>query len=273
MRSATPATLQGMTTTTSSRITSTKPLVGYAALITGDSRGIGRAITRRLATDGATVVFTYRTDRDAAEALVTEITEQGGWAHAVPLDLADPCQVADAFTAADQALADTGLDGLDVLVANAGVFSSAPIDQADSEEWERVMNTNARGTFLTPQQAAPRMQDGGRIITISTIGTAWPSAGEAIYAASKAAVEQLTRVASREFGSRGITANTISLGPTDTDLLRAGAPPEALDGAAAMTALGRIGTPNDIADLVGLLAHPDNHWITGQNIRADAGLT
>ncbi|MBA2695987.1 MAG: SDR family oxidoreductase, partial [Actinobacteria bacterium] len=131
----------------------------------------------------------------------------------------------------------------------------------------------ARGTFLTLQHAAPRIRDGGRIITISTIGTTWPSPGEAIYAASKAVVEQLTRVASRELGRRGITANTISPGPTNTDLLPAGAQPEPLDGAAAMTALGRMGQPTDIADLVALLAHPDNRWITGQNIRADGGLT
>ncbi|MFI0789810.1 SDR family oxidoreductase [Streptomyces lydicus] len=101
----------------------------------------------------------------------------------------------------------------------------------------------------------------------------WPSPGEALYAASKAAVEQITRVASRELGHRGITANTLSLGPTDTDLLRAGAHPDALDGAAAMTALGRIGRPEDVADLVALLVRADNRWVTGQTIRADGGLT
>ncbi len=135
------------------------------------------------------------------------------------------------------------------------------------------MGVNARGTFLTLQQAVPRLRDGARIITISTVGTHWPSPGEAIYAASKAAVEQLTRVASRELGHRGVTANTISLGPTDTDLLRAGAQSDALAAAAAMTALGRIGQPGDVADLVALLVHPDNRWVTGQIIRADGGLT
>lgn len=172
-----------------------------------------------------------------------------------------------------QAFADAGVEGLRVLVANAGVFASAPIDQVDSDEWDRVMAINAKGTFFTVQHAARRIRDDGRIITVSTIGTAWPSPGEALYAASKATVEQITRVASRELGPRRITANTVSLGPTATDLLRADAPSEALDGAAAMTALGRIGQPTDVADLVALLAHPHARWITGQNIRADGGLT
>ena len=177
------------------------------------------------------------------------------------------------FAAADQAFTEAGVEGLSVLVANAGVIAHTPIEHLSVAEWERVMNTNARGTFLTVQHAGSRLRDRGRIVTVSTIGTAWPSPGEAAYAASKAAVEQITRVASREYGSRGITANTVSLGPTDTDLLRAGAPQEALDGAAAMTALGRIGQPVDAADLVALLARAESRWITGQNIHADGGLT
>ena len=132
---------------------------------------------------------------------------------------------------------------------------------------------NARGVFLTVQHAAPRLRDGARILTISTIGTAWPSPGEAAYTASKAAVEQVTRGASRELGHRGITANTISLGPTQTDLLTGSSPPEALEATAAMTALGRIGRPEDVAYLVALLAHPGNRWMTGQTVRADGGLT
>ncbi|NEW26816.1 SDR family oxidoreductase [Nocardia cyriacigeorgica] len=190
------------------------PLRDRGALVTGGSRGIGRAIVTRLAAAGAAVVFTYRTSAAAAEALVDEIREQGGRAHAV-----------------------------------------------------------ARGTLLTLQFAARNLRDNGRIITISTIGTHWPSPGEAAYAASKAAAEQLTRVASRELGSRGITANVLALGPTDTDLLRSTAPPAALDATAAMPALGRIGGPADIAGLVALLAHQDSGWITGQIIRADGGLT
>lgn len=262
-----------MTTSTASEPSSARPLAGCGALVTGGSRGIGRAIAVRLAADGAAVVFTYATQRAAADAVAAEIAADGGWARALQLDLACPDQFEDVFTAADQAFTDAGVSGLSVLVANAGVIAHAPLDQLSVDEWDRVLATNARGTFLTVQQAARRLRDHGRIITVSTIGTAWPSPGEAAYVASKAAVEQITRVASREFGHRGITANTVSLGPTDTELLRAGAPPEALEGAAAMTALGRIGQPADAADLIALLARPDSRWLTGQNIRADGGLT
>lgn len=262
-----------MTTPIAPEPRTTLPLAGHGALVTGGSRGVGRAIAARLAADGAAVVITFATDHASAETLVAEITAQGGRARAVQLDLADPDQFEGVFTAADQAFQDAGVDGLNVLVANAGIIRQAPIDQLGVDEWDRIMATNARGAFLTVQHGAHRLRAHGRIITMSTIGTAWPSAGEAAYAASKAAVEQITRVASRELGHRGITANTVSLGPTDTDLLRSGAPPEALEGAAAMTALGRIGRPNDVADLVALLAQPDNRWITGQNIHADGGLT
>lgn len=261
-----------MTTSTAPTFPSTLSLAGRSALVTGGSSGIGRAITRKLAADGAFVVFTYNAQDQAADTLITEISDHGSRAAAVQLDLADPDMFAAAFIAVERACSGAGIDGLDILVANAGVFTSGSIEHSTVEEWDRVMGINGRGTLLTLQHAAPLLRDGGRILTISTIGTAWPSPGEAIYAASKAAVEQLTRVASRELGSRGITANTVSLGPTDTDLLRSSAPPEALGGAAAMTALGRLGRPTDIADLIALLAHPDNRWITGQNIRADGGL-
>lgn len=249
------------------------PLAGCGALVTGGSRGVGRAIVARLAADGAAVVFTYATEAEAAEHLVTEIAAQGSWARALQLDVTQPEQFPDVFATADRALAEAGVAGLSVLVANAGIIAHAPIDQLSVAEWDRITATNARGTFLTVHYAAGRLRDHGRIITISTIGTAWPSPGEAAYAASKAAVEQITRVASREYGARGITANTVSLGPTETDLLRAGAPQEALDGAAAMTALGRIGQPSDVADLVALLARAESRWITGQNLHADGGLS
>lgn len=209
----------------------------------------------------------------AAKNLIAEIAAQGGWARALQLDLADPDQFSQVFADVDQAFCDAGVDGLTVLVANAGIIAHAPIDQLTVADWDQMIATNARGTFLTLQHSAQRLRDNGRIITISTIGTSWPSPGDAAYAASKAAAEQITRVASRELGHRGITANTISGGPTDTDLLRSGAPPEARDGAAAMTALGRIGQPADVADLAALIASPDSRWITGQNIHADGGLT
>ncbi len=262
-----------MTTPSRTDIPPTTPLAGHGALVTGGSRGIGRAIAVRLAADGAAVVITYLARHQDADNVVAEITGNGGWARALPLDVADPEQFSGAFAAADQAFAEAGAAGLSILVANAGIFAANAIDEVSAAEWDRVMAVNARGTFLTVQHAGRRIRDGGRIIALSTVGTAWPSPGEAAYAASKAAVEQVTRVASRELGNRGITVNTVSLGPTDTDLLRAHAAPDALDGAAAVTALGRIGRPADAADLIAHLVHSDCRWVTGQNIYADGGLT
>lgn len=266
-------TVAAMTTPASGRTGTALPLQGRGALVTGGSRGIGRAIVQRLAADGASVAFTYHSHASDAEQLTMQITAAGGQAYPVPLDVGDPNQFATAYTSITDLLRRTGIDGLDIVVANAGVFTSNAITDTTVEEWDRVLAINARGTLLTIQHALPRLRDNGRIITLSTVGTQWPSPGEAVYAASKAAVEQLTRICSRELGPRGITVNTISAGPTDTDLLRDHAAPQALDGAAAMTALGRIGQPADIANLVALLALPDSGWMTGQNIRADGGLS
>ncbi|MEV0620583.1 SDR family oxidoreductase [Nonomuraea sp. NPDC050404] len=237
----------------------------HAAVVTGGSRGIGRAVVERLAGDGATVVFSYVADERAAR----EVEEAcGGRAVAVRADAADPEQVERLFAKADTVFAGP----LTALVNNAGVIDHTPIDGLTREVFERVMAVNVRGAFFTVQAAARRMADGGRIVNISSTGTAWPSPGESVYAASKAAVEQLTRVASRELGRRGITVNAVSPGPTDTDLLRAGASPETMAGVAHMTALGRVGTPADIAALVALLLGPDAAWLTGHNLIADGGL-
>lgn len=249
------------------------PLTGWGALVTGGSRGIGAAVARRLATDGAAVALTFHSRADAADGVVVEIEEAGGAARALQLDVAEPDGFPQVFDAAQTFFTDSGAQGLGVLVANAGVAFHSSIADLTVADWDQVMAVNARGVLLSVQHAASRMLDAGRIVTLSTIGTSWPSVGEAAYAASKAAVEQISRVASRELGRRGITVNTVSAGPTDTDLLRAGAPPEAIEGAAAMTALGRIGRPADLADLIALLCRPEGRWITGANLRADGGLT
>ncbi|MCQ0023976.1 SDR family oxidoreductase [Streptomyces somaliensis DSM 40738] len=240
-----------------------------AALVTGGSRGIGRAVVERLAGDGATVVFGYVSDERAAR----EVEEAcGGRAVAVRADLARPDGVERLFATADAVFADRGAGRLWALVNNAGVIDHTPVGEFAPDVFDRVMAVNARAPFLAVREAARRMGEGGRIVTVSSTGTAWPSAGEAVYAASKAAVEQLTRVASRELGRCGITVNAVSPGPTDTDMLRTGAPPEAVAGAAHMTALGRVGTPADIAAVVALLLGPDAAWLTGQNLVADGGL-
>jgi 3-oxoacyl-[acyl-carrier protein] reductase len=235
-------------------------LAGKTAVVTGGSRGIGRAIVRRLAADGARVVFSYRQDKTAADALAREL----GDAVAVRADQEDLASI--------EALFEPVAGGLDILVNNAAVNPHAPIRDITPELFDRAMTVNAKFPLLAMQRAEPLLRDGGRIISISTLNTAVPVPGIALYCASKAALEQFTKVAARELGPRGITVNTVSPGATDTDLLRSSNPPEALERLPPLTALGRLGTPSDIADVVAFLAGPDARWITGQNIQATGGL-
>ncbi|MEU7166317.1 SDR family oxidoreductase [Streptomyces morookaense] len=245
-------------------------LDGKTAVVTGGSRGIGRAVVQRLASDGATVVFSYATDERAAKAV-----EAGSpRARAVRADMANLADIQRLFSSADEYFTDAGPGKvLDILVNNAGISSAAPVSEVSEADYDRVMAVNAKGPFFVLQHAATRMRTGGTVINVSTLGTVWPSPGEALYAASKAALEQFTRIASREFGHRGIRVNTVSPGPTDTDMLRAAVPAETFDNVARMTALGRLGRPADIANVVAFLAGPDAGWLTGQNIHADGGLT
>ncbi|MFF1833376.1 SDR family oxidoreductase [Streptomyces sp. NPDC058231] len=239
-----------------------------AAVVTGGSRGIGRAIVQRLCRDGAKVVFNYATNEEAAAEVVRTVQESGGHAHAVRLDLAGP-------GAAEQLMetAETHLGGLDVLVNNAAM-SHAPLPLAETSTavFDSVMTVNARSVFMTIRYAARRMRDGGRIVNISTMNTLRPAPGIGPYVASKGAVEQLTAVAARELGARRITVNTVSPGATDTEMLHAANPPQALQTVAGMTPLGRLGQPADVADVVAFLVGQDGRWITGQNLRATGGL-
>jgi 3-oxoacyl-[acyl-carrier protein] reductase len=236
-------------------------LAGKTAVVTGGSRGIGRAIVTRLAADGATVVFGYR--ERVAEAGEVERSVPG--ARAVQADLAEP-------GAAEKLLRQAG-DELDILVINAAAsFTPAPIAELTEDEYDRMFAINTKATFLALRYAARHMRDGGRIITISTLNTVRPAPGASLYAGSKGAVEQFSAVAAKELGGRGITVNTVSPGATDTELLRSANPPEALEKAAGMTALGRLGTPEDVADVVAFLAGPDGRWMTGANLHAGGGI-
>jgi len=235
-------------------------LVGKTAVVTGGSRGIGRAIVRRLAADGARVVFSYRQGQAAAELLAQEV----GGAIAVRADQADLASL--------DALFEPVADGLDILVNNAAAGGIAPIRDITPELFDQVMTVNAKFPLLAMQRAEPLLRDGGRIVNISTLNTVVPVPAIALYCASKAALEQFTKVAAREFGYRGITVNTVSPGATDTELLRAGNSPEGLKAIPGRTALGRLGAPADIADVVAFLAGPDARWITGQNIPVHGGL-
>jgi 3-oxoacyl-[acyl-carrier protein] reductase len=235
-------------------------LSGKTAVVTGGSRGIGRAIVRRLARDGARVVFSYREDQAAAEALAREV----GDAIAVRADQEDLGSL--------EALFAPVTDGLDILVNNAAIIAAAEIRDITPELFDRAMTVNAKFPLLAMQRAEPLLRDNGRIINISTLNTVAPGPGIALYCASKAALEQFTRVAALELGPRGITVNAVSPGATDTELLRAANSPEGLKEAVVATPLGRLGEPADIADVVAFLAGPDARWITGQNIQATGGL-
>ncbi|WP_067793222.1 SDR family NAD(P)-dependent oxidoreductase [Actinomadura formosensis] len=235
-------------------------LNGKTALVTGGSRGIGRAIVRRLARDGARVVFSFREDEAAAGALMREVPGT----EAVRADQADLASI--------EALFEPVAGGLDVLVNNAAINPPTPIRDVTAELFDQVMTVNAKFPLLAMRRAEPLLRDGGRIVNISTLNTVLPVQGLVLYCASKAALEQFTAVAAREFGGRGITVNTVSPGATDTGMLRATNTPEALERTTEFTALGRLGEPGDIADVVAFLAGPDARWITGQNIRATGGL-
>jgi 3-oxoacyl-[acyl-carrier protein] reductase len=239
-------------------------LDGKGAVVTGGSRGIGRAIVARLVADGATVVFTYQQDERAAEQVVAE---SGGRAVAVRADLGVPEDLQHLFDEIDKRL-----DGLDILVNNAAMGTPRPIAETTEEEYDRTMAVNTKAVFLTVQYAARHMRDGGRIVNLSTANTAGSFPGVGVYGASKAAVEQFTRVAARELGARGITVNAVSPGATDTDMLRGANTQEGLDLAVRMTPLGRLGQPADIADVVAFLVGPDGRWVNGQNLVASGGL-
>ncbi|WP_433165113.1 SDR family oxidoreductase [Kribbella sp. CA-247076] len=242
-------------------------LDGKAALVTGGSRGIGAAIVRRLAADGAVVTFTYVSSESAADDVVNEVKAAGGRAVAVRSDQADLAGIPELF---GRAAEPTGT--LDIFVCNAAEVMVKPIDSVTEDDYDRLFATNVKGPYFAIQQAARVLPDGGRIIALSTLNTAMPGPGISLYTASKGALEQFVKVAAREYGPRNITVNTVSPGATDTDMFRDSNPPEARAALVGITALGRVGEPADVADVVAFLAGPDSRWLTGQNLRASGGL-
>ncbi|MFJ5777043.1 SDR family oxidoreductase [Streptomyces sp. NPDC093094] len=249
----------------------TTPLAGKTAIVTGGSRGIGRAIVRRLAADGASVVFSYGHDAAAAQETVDEITAEGGTVRAEHAELTDLDRIEQLFLAADKHFGTR----LDILVNNAGTFVRTPIGSTRPEDFDRQIAVNAKAPFFAIQHAAERMTEGGRIVNMSTVTTRWPRQQEAVYAASKAALEQFTWIATRELGPRGITVNAVSPGPTDSGengMLRRATTAEIREEVSRQTPLGALGGTTDIANVVAFLVGPDGGWVTGQNIRVDGGL-
>jgi 3-oxoacyl-[acyl-carrier protein] reductase len=241
-------------------------LQGKVALVTGASRGIGRAIALRLAKDGAAVVVNYAGSQQQAQEVVAEIEKAGGHALAVRADVGKVADVVRLFDATFQRFG-----RLDILVNNAGIILYKPLVDVTEEEYDHIFAVNVKGTFFTCQQAAKRMADGGRIINFSSSTTAMMLPRYGAYVATKGAVEQLTHILARELGPRQITVNAVSPGPTDTDLFSQGKTEEEKQRLGQMAALGRLGQPQDIADVVAMLCSDDARWITGQNVRANGG--
>jgi len=243
-----------------------KKLEGKIALITGGSRGIGAAIAKRLAADGASVAFTYAKDSSAASAVVKAIELAGGKAVAIQADAANVEAVRGAV---EKAVATFGQ--LDVLVNSAGTAIPKPFEETTLEEMDRVIDINIRGVLVTTQAALKHMNDGGRIIMIgSAVGERAVAPGLVPYAATKGAVKMFTQALSREVAGRGITVNNVQPGPIDTDLNPASgdwAVPQK-----AATALNRYGRADEIAAMVAFVASPESSYITGTNLTVDGGM-
>ncbi|MCE7003848.1 3-oxoacyl-ACP reductase FabG [Kibdelosporangium philippinense] len=243
------------------------PLAGRRVLVTGASRGIGAAIVRRVAGDGASVAFTYSDSADAAEKLVAEVAESGGTVVAIQADSADPEQVARSI---DETV--TQLGGLDVLVNNAGILPAAPIETLTIEQFDRLVAINIRSVFAATKAALPHLDSTGRIINIGSINAdRVPLSGMSIYAMSKAAVAGMTRALARELGPRGITVNNLQVGPTVTDMTAEEG--EIADTLRGVMALGRLGQPHEVASVVSYLAGPESGFVTGANWNVDGGFT
>lgn len=237
------------------------------AIVTGASRGIGAAIAERLARDGLTVVINYVGSTGPAEALAAKIVKAGGRATTVQANVSNPAAVARMFDSAE-----VSYGGVDVLVNNAGIMQLSAIGGTPDELFDRQIVINLKGVFNGLREAAKRLRNGGRIISFSSsvVGLYQPTYG--VYAATKAGVEAMTRVLSKELRGRNITVNAVAPGPTATALFLDGKPQEVIDHLAKLAPLERLGKPEDIANTVAFLAGPEGAWINGQVLRANGGI-
>ncbi|MER6031059.1 SDR family oxidoreductase [Streptomyces sp. NPDC001851] len=238
-------------------------LTGKTAVVTGGSRGIGRAVVRGLAEAGAHVVVNWVKDEGSADEIVAEVEAAGGRAMAVHADVAREGEVRRLFDEAEAAFG-----AVDIVVANAAVVVTKPLTESTEKDFDHVFGVNAKGAFLTLREAALRLPDGGRIIAVSTVGTRLLLPNTPLYLGSKGAVEQFARSLSRQLGPRAITVNTVSPGFTETALM----PEHDRTWASGLASLGRVGTPAEVAEVIVWLASPSASWLTGQNISACGGV-
>ena len=237
------------------------------AIVTGASRGIGAAVAECHANDGFTVVINYSGDAKPAEALARKIDGRGGRALTAKADVSDAKAVRGMFDAAEAAFG-----GVDVLVNNAGIMKLAKVADSDDAMFDRQIAVNLKGSFNTMREAARRLRDGGRIVNFSTSVVGTKLETYSVYAATKAAVETMTAVLSKELRGRHITVNAVAPGPIATDLFLTGKSPELIDRLAKTNPMERLGTPQDIASVVAFLVGPDGGWINGQVLRANGGM-
>jgi 3-oxoacyl-[acyl-carrier protein] reductase len=236
------------------------------AIVTGSSKGIGAALAKRLASDGFQTIVNYSSSAVEAEDVVAAIKTAGGRAKAIRADISDAAAVAAMFESVE---AEFG--PVDVLVNNAGIIKVAPVAQVSDEDFQRLIAINLTGAFNGMREAARRLSDGGRIINLSTsiIGNYLPA--HAVYTATKAAVEAMTHTLAKELGTRGITVNAVAPGPVATELFFAGRSQAFVEQMVAAIPLGRLGRPDDIANVVSFLAGPESGWVNGQIIKANGG--
>lgn len=249
-----------------------KPLAGKVALVTGASRGLGRASAEALARDGAAVIVHYGRNHAAAEETVAAIKKADGAAFAVQADLAETGSVAKLFAAVDDHVHGArGSNKLDIVVNNAGIAHFAGFADTTEAMLDETYAVNVKAPFLISQEAAKRLNDGGRIINFSTVVARLPMASVPAYSALKASIDILTKALAAELGPRGITVNAVAPGAIDTDMAAFVRTEEGAQFVLGKQALKRIGKPEDIADVVAFLAGPQGRWVTGQVIEVSGG--